>query len=264
MRVVVAFVPNDSIVELACPLLDDGWRAVPTRRFTCYAKVNRRRHVAGLSSLRFNSSAEEKRIMVLEKLLSSGRKIRVIGFDDAHYEDKTLGSEVHIAGIVCSDTRFEGMLWNSIQKDGNDATDGLGNMLAVSKFAAQVQVVLTDGITFGGCNVVDINELHERLKVPVIAVMRRHPDLDAFRFVVDRLPDPETRWAKVQAAGPIHELNDFVFQVIGETPLVASKVSQAIDGSRQNAGSIAAGAFDRVGSQIGNQWKTSVRSWFVA
>ncbi len=162
--------------------------------------------------------------MELEKLLSCGRKIRVIGFDDAHYADKTRGSEVNVAGVVCSDTRFEGMLWGSIEKDGLDATDKMLRMLANSKFAAQVQIVLTDGVTFGGCNVVDLQELHTKLGVPVVAVMRRMPDIDAFRNMIDRLPDSETRWAQVQAAGPIHDLNGFVFQVSGESPELISRV----------------------------------------
>lgn len=162
--------------------------------------------------------------MELEKLLSCGRKIRVIGFDDAHYADKTRGAEVNVAGIVCSDTRFEGMLWGSIEKDGFDATDQLSKLLSNSKFAAQVQIALTDGITFGGCNVVDLRELNAKLGVPVVAVMRRRPDIDKFRFVIDRLPDSEDRWAQVQAAGPIHEIDGFVFQVVGECPIITARV----------------------------------------
>lgn len=162
--------------------------------------------------------------MELEKLLSSGRKIRVIGFDDAHYADKSHGSEVNVAGIVCSDVRFEGMLWGSIAKDGLDATENLIRMLAGSKFAAQVQIVLTDGITFGGCNVVNLSELNRALGVPVVAVMRRTPDLEAFEHVVNRLPDSGQRWESVKAAGPIHQQNGFVFQVAGLDPTLASRV----------------------------------------
>ena len=162
--------------------------------------------------------------MELEKLLSSGRKIRVIGFDDAHYADKTRGSEVNVAGIVCSDTRFEGMLWNSIEKDGFDSTERLRTMLSESKFAEQVQIVLTDGITFGGCNVLNLTELNQQLGVPVVSVMRRPPDMEAFRAVVDRLPDPERRWKQVEAAGPVYELEGFVFQVVGESPSITGRV----------------------------------------
>ncbi len=162
--------------------------------------------------------------MNLSKLLMSQKRIRVIGFDDAHWKGQGSGDEVHVAGIVCSDTRFEGMLWNTVKRDGTDGTEGLVRMLAESKFAAQVQVILIDGITLGGCNVVDLQELFRELKIPVIAVMRKLPNLERFRYVVEQLPDPEVRWQKVLAAGPIHELNGFVFQVVGEDPEVASRV----------------------------------------
>ena len=162
--------------------------------------------------------------MELEKLLSCGRKIRAIGFDDAHYADKSVGAEVNVAGIICSDTRFEGMLWGSVEKDGFDSTDALSQLLIASKFAAQVQVIITDGITFGGCNVVDLKRLQELTGVPVIAVMRRPPDLDAFRHVVDQLDDPERRWNSVLAAGEIHQMLDSVFQVVGLEPLIAARV----------------------------------------
>ena len=162
--------------------------------------------------------------MELAKLLASGRNIRVIGFDDAHYTDKTHGRNVHVAGIVCSNTRFEGMLWDTIQKDGMDSTDRFILMVENSKFAEQVQIVLTDGITFGGCNVVDIEKLSESIGVPVVTVMRRHPDIDRFRYVVDQLPDAEERWRRVQSAGVIHELDGFVFQVVGEMPKTTARI----------------------------------------
>ena len=131
---------------------------------------------------------------------------------------------MNVAGIVCSDTRFEGMLWGTIEKDGFDSTEKLTQLLISSKFAAQVQVIVTDGITFGGCNVVDLKQLQESTGVPVIAVMRRHPDLVAFRHVVDQLDDPQRRWQAVTAAGEIHQMLDHVFQVVGLEPLIAARV----------------------------------------
>ena len=57
----------------------------------------------------------------LETVLARGKRIRAIGFDDAPFSD-THGSPVPIAGVVCSDTRFEGMVWGTVSKDGDDAT----------------------------------------------------------------------------------------------------------------------------------------------
>ncbi|MFT7641913.1 MAG: hypothetical protein ACI9G1_003664, partial [Pirellulaceae bacterium] len=54
--------------------------------------------------------------MDLNGLLNTGRNIRSIGIDDAHYPDKSMGSPVHVAGVVCAGTRFEGMLWGEEPK----------------------------------------------------------------------------------------------------------------------------------------------------
>lgn len=138
----------------------------------------------------------------------------MIGFDDAPFD--RAAPTVSVAGVVCGGTRFEGMLWGSVGRDGTDGTAALARMLTESKFAGQVQLVLTDGITLGGLNVLDLPALHASVGVPVVAVMRRPPDLDAFRRVVDRV-DP-ARWELVLRAGPIHARDGFVFQVAGADP----------------------------------------------
>ena len=85
----------------------------------------------------------------LEKLIKKDLRIRVIGFDDAPFESRR-NSPVKIAGVVCSGTRFEGMLWGEVRKDGNDATDVICDLLLNSKFNDQVHMVLIDGLAFGG------------------------------------------------------------------------------------------------------------------
>lgn len=140
--------------------------------------------------------------------------VRVIGFDDAPFT--RADAEVCVSGVVCAGTRFEGMLWGRVTRDGEDATSALAALLGQSKFAAQVQLVLTDGVTLGGLNVLDLPALHASVGVPVVAVMRRMPDLSAFRRAVDRV-DP-ARWDRVARAGPIHSRDGFVFQVVGAEP----------------------------------------------
>jgi endonuclease V-like protein UPF0215 family len=159
----------------------------------------------------------------LSEMLRLGRQIRAIGFDDAPFE-KEAGSPVNISGVVCSATRFEGLLWGEATRDGLDATDTISGMLLNSKFYEQVHVVLTDGITFGGLNFIDLPLLAERLDRPCVAVMRRPPDLDAIRAILPRLPDSEERLRRLDRAGPIHELGGFVFQVVGDEAPVAAEV----------------------------------------
>jgi endonuclease V-like protein UPF0215 family len=149
--------------------------------------------------------------------------VRVIGFDDAPFA-KRRGAAVPLAGVVCADTRFEGMLGGRARRDGWNATDALAAMLDGSKFRDQVSVVLLDGIAVGGFNVVDLVRLHTRTGLPCVAVMRKVPDLAAMRRVIDRLPDPARRLARIARAGEIYQRAPFVFQVQGEDVEVTAKV----------------------------------------
>jgi endonuclease V-like protein UPF0215 family len=153
----------------------------------------------------------------LEDVLRSNKRPRVVGFDDAPFH-RRVGSPVPISGVVTSATRFEGMLYGRARVDGRDATEVIAGMLARSKFAPQVHAVLTDGLTMGGLNVIDLAALHEAAGVPCIAVMRRRPDLARFEATLHKKADGDERWAIVQRAGPIYEQGGFVFQCVGTAP----------------------------------------------
>ena len=107
------------------------------------------------------------------------RRLRSIGFDDAPFERGSGRGLVPVAGVICAGTRFEGMVWGQVRRDGWNATDVLVSLLAGGKFLPQLHLVLLDGITLGGFNVVDLPALATRLRRPCIAVMRRPPDLEA-------------------------------------------------------------------------------------
>ncbi|MFY7805922.1 MAG: DUF99 family protein [Limnoraphis robusta] len=155
--------------------------------------------------------------MNLESLLKLNRVIRVIGFDDAPFERHS-GQQVSIAGVVCRGTRFEGMVWGTVQSDGWDATDTLCDLLMGGKFLPQLHLVLIDGIGFGGFNLVDLPELASRLERPCVAVMRRPPNLNKIEQALGRLSDPEKRLQILRRAGEIHAYPPFFFQVCGEEP----------------------------------------------
>lgn len=142
------------------------------------------------------------------------RALRAIGFDDAPFARRR-GARVDLAGVVCRGTRFEGLLWGRVRKDGWGSTDRLIQMLTDSKYLAQVHLVLLDGIAFGGLNVVDLPALAQAVQRPCVAVMRRMPDLDGMDKAIRRLPRPERRLARIRRAGPIHRRPPFVFQVCG-------------------------------------------------
>ena len=153
------------------------------------------------------------------RLPRHGRTVRVIGFDDAPFQ--RTAPIVHIAGVVCAGTRFEGMVWGQARKDGWNATTVIAELVGGSKYQPQIHALLLDGIAIGGLNVVDLPALAEAVGRPCIAVMRRKPDLVAMEAAIRNLPEPERRLEILRRAGPIHERPPFVFQTVGFDPEVA-------------------------------------------
>jgi len=145
------------------------------------------------------------------------RLLRAVGFDDAPFPRRA-GAAVHLAGVVCCGTRFEGLVWGRVRRDGWNATGELVRLLEGGKFLPQIHLVLLDGVAFGGLNLVDLPALAARLRRPVVSVMRRLPDLPAMEAAVRKLPRAERRLEILRRAGPIHQRPPFVFQAHGLSP----------------------------------------------
>ena len=164
--------------------------------------------------------------MKLETLLSRGRRVRTLGVDDSPF---TPGSrrDVLVVGAVYSEGEFEGLLSTHIRQDGRNATHKLVRMISGSKFQPQLHMVMLDGITLGGFNVVDLPRLAAELGIPCVAVMRRHPDLPAMQQALQNVPGSQARWRLVQRAGPLHRAGACWFQVAGASAEVAARVVRA-------------------------------------
>lgn len=159
----------------------------------------------------------------LEELLRLKKTIRVMGFDDAPF-DHERGSPVHVSGIVCAGTRFEGMVWGEATKDGEDATEVIARMVTQSKFHRQIHVVLLDGLAIGGFNLIDLPTLSALVERPCVCVMRRRPNMAAILEALDNFDDAERRKGLIARAGQIHERGGFTFQVSGVSAEHAAQV----------------------------------------
>lgn len=140
---------------------------------------------------------------------------RVLCFDDAPFETRPRrpGSEINAVGIVTRGDRFEGMLYvGGIEQDGHNAQECLQESILQSKFHEQIHAVLLDGITMGGLNVIDISYLASRINRPVISCMRRMPDIASMINAISHLSDSVLRTARVESAGPVHQVQTWVFQ----------------------------------------------------
>jgi len=58
-----------------------------------------------------------------------------------------------------------------------------------------------NGVTLAGFNVVDIEELCQRVKLPVVAVTRDKPDFEDIKKALQNLPQSQQRWRAIEKAG---------------------------------------------------------------
>jgi endonuclease V-like protein UPF0215 family len=104
-------------------------------------------------------------------------QIRLLGLDDSPFtfNDKY----TTIIGVVMRGGEYlECVLSRQISIDGEDATFVCIDMIKSSKHRKQLKAMLLDGVTFGGFNVVDIQEVFKSTNLPVITVTRDKPDFN--------------------------------------------------------------------------------------
>jgi endonuclease V-like protein UPF0215 family len=145
-------------------------------------------------------------ILVPKRFRSIKPEIRVLGIDDGAFVPRTKGT-VNVLGVVYRGSCwFEGVMRAEITIDGLDATEKMAAMVENSPYYGEIRVVVLDGITFAGFNVVDIGKLSRRVDLPVISVVREKPDLEKIRSALKNLPDFEIRWRAMENAGKIFEV----------------------------------------------------------
>jgi endonuclease V-like protein UPF0215 family len=134
-------------------------------------------------------------------------EIRVLGVDDGGFvpHDKRL---VPVVGVVFRGGYWlEGVMHTEVMVDGFDATEKIAGMVKGSSHFKQLRVILLNGITFAGFNVVDVKALNSSTGLPVIAVTREKPDLPRIHEALKHLPRGEERWSTVLGAGELFEVS---------------------------------------------------------
>ena len=115
-------------------------------------------------------------------------EIRVLGIDDGKFTFRSK-EQVPIVGVVFRGGYwFDGVMSSQVTVDGFDANENIGNMIVKSPHFRQLRVIMLNGITFGGFNVVDIKALNELTALPVIVVSERKPNLAKIQLALRHLP----------------------------------------------------------------------------
>jgi len=149
--------------------------------------------------------------MSVKRFRSIKPEIRVLGVDDGVFVPHKKGM-VDIIGVVYRGGYWlDGVMRTEIELDGMDATEKIAQMILDSPHYKQLRVIMLNGITFAGFNVVDIKQLYEKVGLPVIAVSREKPDLKKIKKALENLPFFKERWKAIEKAGKtlkMHTRND--------------------------------------------------------
>jgi endonuclease V-like protein UPF0215 family len=159
--------------------------------------------------------------------LKSGLKF--IGWDDGSF-DFEQEKAVPLVGVIMRGGDFvEGIIKTEVTVDGLDGTRKMTDALAKSKHGDDIGLILLDGITVGGFNVIDIEKLSDKTGVPVLALMRKKPNLEDFRRALKKTPHAEQRLRSVRKAGEIRAMrlqaNEIYYQKSG---LSEAEAEQAV------------------------------------
>jgi hypothetical protein len=166
--------------------------------------------------------------MALQAMPDFGSKcLRALGVDDGSFVPKQSKNCLLVGVVLRADNRVEGVLSCTLQVDGMEATECIVDMVLQSRFASQIAVVFLSGLNFAGFNMVNIKALSNKLKRPVIVVMKKQPKFERIKAALSALPHAGYRLKILEDAGDVMRVGNIYCQLAGITPEHAEKAIKA-------------------------------------
>lgn len=142
------------------------------------------------------------------------KEIRIIAWDDCAFSFRS--RQVSIIGAIFRGGQFlDGLLSTTIKKDGMDVTDKTVKSIKSSRHYDQLSVIMLNGITFGGFNLIDIKKLNRETRLPVLVIQRKKPDIEKFNKALNIFDDQKKRKEIVKRAGKIYKFRKIHYQKCG-------------------------------------------------
>ncbi len=135
------------------------------------------------------------------------QEIRILGVDDAPFTPHTSDPVMVVGTVFRAGKWFDGVLRTFVHVDGDDATEKIISMVNGSRQKEQLGIIMLDGVTFGGFNVANIPRICRETGIPVIVVMRKHPNFERIKKALHHFKNWEDRWQSILEAGEIHRVD---------------------------------------------------------
>jgi len=141
-------------------------------------------------------------------------EIRILGIDDGPF-DKFKDKKILVVGVVLrGNSSLVGILSTKVDVDGWNSTSKLIKMINKCKFKLQLRCIMLDGIAFGGFNVIDIDALYRKIKIPVMVVIRRKPNFRKIEKTLKKIGMKE-KFNLMKKAGKVRKIGKIYVQLKG-------------------------------------------------
>ena len=134
------------------------------------------------------------------------KEIRILGIDDSSFKKKQIKKILVIATVFRGGSFLDGILSTKITVDGNDSTKKIIQMINKTKHKGQLQIIMLNGIALGGFNIIDIKKLSQKIKLPVIVLMRKYPNIKEIFQALKNFKNSKQKQLLIKKAGKIYEI----------------------------------------------------------
>lgn len=154
------------------------------------------------------------------------KEIRVIGIDDSPFNKKDRKCLV-IGTIFRGGNYIDGVVSCSVDVDGDNSTETLAAMINKTRHKGQLNCIMINGIAVGGFNIVDIQQLSRKTKLPVIVVVRKMPSFKEISSALRRI-NSGSKMKAIKKAGEVHSVKikekRVYFQIAGISAAKAAEI----------------------------------------
>lgn len=117
--------------------------------------------------------------------------MKVLAFEDGKISKEKKGKTILI-GVKTNNTILEDVFFREIDVDGLDATD---NAISIINESKPIDIVLLNGISYAGFNVMDAEKIWKETKIPVIIYTKKKPNnKEVISALMKHFPDWRERW----------------------------------------------------------------------
>lgn len=130
--------------------------------------------------------------------------IRILGIDDGPFQRENDTKTTIVGVLMRMDGTIESVLSDHITIDGDDTTSVILHFVEQIG-GSNVNVILTEGITFGGFDIINPDEIHRKTGIPFISITKGKGDLESMTLALEKHGNLE-KLEKIRILRPVRKI----------------------------------------------------------